>query len=83
MSLDEALALIWFVCSIGAFLFALSAIVNHFKGRVAKEDWKKSLFFFVLSAIFLSLFSMTMDAEASGIEHNTPHQSCSHRVRTQ
>ncbi|HZK23156.1 MAG TPA: hypothetical protein VFC62_03530 [Atopostipes sp.] len=60
MSLDEALALIWFVCSIGAGLFALSAILNHLRGKVAKEDWKKALFFFILSAIFLGLFSMTM-----------------------
>ena len=56
MSLDEALALIWFVCSIGAVLFGLSAILNHLRKRVTREDWKRALFFFVLSAIFLGFF---------------------------
>lgn len=60
MSLDEALALIWFVCSIGAVLFGLSAILNHLRKRVTREDWKRALFFFVLSAIFLGFFSMTL-----------------------
>lgn len=60
MTLDEAFALIWFVCSIGAGLFALSGGINHFRGKVARDDWKKALFFFLLSAIFLGLFSMTM-----------------------
>lgn len=61
MALDEALALMWFISVIGIIVFALSAVVNYFRKQTTKEDWKKSLFFLILSVILLVLFSGTMN----------------------
>ncbi|HZK46551.1 MAG TPA: hypothetical protein VFC64_01285 [Atopostipes sp.] len=41
-------------------IFSFSAIVKLVKREPSKDEWKKVLFFIILSVVFFILFSMTM-----------------------
>lgn len=63
MLASDIFALAWFVSVIGIFVFAVSAIINLFRRRSSKEDWKKAFIFFILSAILLVIFGLTFERE--------------------
>ena len=41
-------------------IFSFSAIVKFIKKEPSKDEWKRVLFFIILSVLFLILFGMTM-----------------------
>ena len=41
-------------------VFSFSAIVKFIKKEPSKDEWKRVLFFIILSVLFLILFGMTM-----------------------
>ena len=41
-------------------IFSFSAIVKLIKREPSKDEWKKVLFFIILSVVFLILFVITM-----------------------
>lgn len=41
-------------------IFSFSAIVKFIKKKPSKDEWKRVLFFIILSVLFFILFSMTM-----------------------
>ena len=41
-------------------IFSFSAIVKFIKKEPSKDEWKRVLFFIILSVVFLILFGMTM-----------------------
>ena len=41
-------------------IFSFSAIVKFIKKETSKDEWKRVLFFIILSVLFFILFGMTM-----------------------
>lgn len=41
-------------------IFSFSAIVKFIKKEPSKDEWKRVLFFIILSVLFFILFGMTM-----------------------
>lgn len=78
MLASNLFGLAWLLSVIGIFTFVVSAIINLFKRRHSKEDWKRSLIFLVLSVIFLFMIGVTYGREqkATGEEGSveTIHQ---------
>jgi len=60
MAATDLFLLITLISMLGIAVFVLSAIINLFKGRSSKNDWKRAFIFFGLTILFFILFGISL-----------------------
>lgn len=58
--MTDIFLLVFLISVMGAFIFAISAIITFFKRKKSKDEWNKMFLFLILAAISFVLFGLSL-----------------------
>ncbi len=58
--MTDIFLLVFLISVMGAFIFAISAIITFFKRKKSKDEWNKMFVFLILGVISFVLFGLSL-----------------------